>query len=48
VKAGRAVPLSPSDAASHAPTLADPDGTPMTFIGQFAAGEVSNLMPSFA
>jgi hypothetical protein len=25
----------------------DPDGTPMTFIGQFAAGEISNLMPPF-
>ena len=29
------------------PTRTDPDGTPMTFIGQFAAGEISNVLPSF-
>lgn len=40
----RAAPIwLPSDM----PTPADTDGTPMTFVGQFAAGEISNLMPSF-
>lgn len=32
---------------SDMPVPTDPDGTPMVFVGQFAAGEISPVMPSF-
>lgn len=32
---------------SDMPRPTDPDGTPMVFLGQFAAGEISVVMPSF-